>query len=116
MGFVRDLLLFLHLLGMATLVGAFLLQLRTTTAGAPLTVGWLHGLGLQLVTGVALIALSPLTHRDYDDVKMGFKMLVLVIIGVLLVIFTVRKTAPRWLTFTLGGLIVVNVAIAVFWH
>jgi hypothetical protein len=114
-GFVRDLLLFLHLLGMATLVGVFLLQLRQT-AGAPLTVGWLHGLGLQLVTGLALVLFSPLTHRDYDDVKIGFKMLVLVIIGVLLIIFTVRKTAPRWLTFTLGGLIVVNVGIAVFWH
>jgi uncharacterized membrane protein SirB2 len=114
-GFLRDLLLFLHLLGMATLVGAFLLQLRIP-AGAPLTAGWLHGLGLQLVTGLALMLLAPLTHQDYDQVKLGFKILVLVIIGVLAIMFTIRKTAPRWLTFTLGGLVVLNVGIAVFWH
>jgi hypothetical protein len=114
-GFVRDLLLFLHLLGMATLVGAFLLQLRVAPGG-PLTVGWLHGLGLQLVTGLALWLLAPLTHRDYDHAKLGVKLLVLVIIGGLAITFTIRKTAPRWLTFTLGGLVVLNVGIAVFWH
>jgi hypothetical protein len=114
-GFVLDLLVFLHLLGMATLVGSFLLQLRAGV-GAPLTKGWLHGLGLQLVTGVALMLLAPLTHADYDEVKLGVKLLVLLVIGGLAITYTVRGRTPRWLPFTLGGLVVVNVGLAVFWH
>jgi hypothetical protein len=114
-GFVRDLLLFFHLLGMAMLVGAFLLQLRAAVGG-PLTSGWLHGAALQLVTGFALWLLAPLTHQDYNHVKLGIKLLVLLIIGALVIMFTIRKTAPRWLNFTLGGLVVLNVGLAVFWH
>jgi hypothetical protein len=113
-GFVRDLLLFLHLLGMAALIGCFLLQLRAGP-GAPLTKGWLHALGLQLVTGVALRGFAPLTHQHYDDAKLGVKLLVLLIIGAFLITYTVRGRAPRWLPFTLGGLVVLNVGIAVFW-
>lgn len=115
MGFVRDLLLFLHLLGMAALVGALLLQLRAG-ADAPLNKGWLHGAGLQLVTGVALMLLAPLTHRDYNEVKLGVKLVVLLVIGGLVIAYTVRGRAPRWVPFALGGLVVLNVGLAVFWH
>ena len=115
MGFVRDLLVFLHLLGMATLVGSFLLQLRAG-AGAPLNKGFLHGAALQLVTGLALRLLAPLTHRDYDDAKLGIKLVVLVIIGGLALFYSIRRANPRWLPFSLVGLTVVNVGLAVFWH
>ena len=115
MSFVRDLLVFLHLLWMATLVGAFLVQLRAG-AGAPLNQGFLHGAALQLVTGLALQLLSPLTHHDYNDAKLGIKLVVLVILGGLALFYTLRRANPRWLPFTLVGLTVVNVGLAVFWH
>ena len=115
MSFVRDLLVFLHLLGMATLVGSFLVQLRAG-AGAPLNKGFLHGAALQLVTGLALQLLQPLTHRDYPEAKLGIKLVVLVILGGLALFYTIRRQNPRWLPFTLVGLTVVNVGIAVFWH
>jgi hypothetical protein len=115
MSFVRDLLVFLHLLGMATLVGAFLLQLRAGP-GAPLTKGWLHGGALQLVTGVTLQLIAPATDADYNNAKLGIKLLVLLIIGALVVFFMIRRTTPRWLPFTLIGLVVANVGLAVFWH
>lgn len=115
MSFVRDLLLFLHLLGMATLVGAFLVQLRAG-AGAPLNQGFLHGAGLQLVTGLALQLLAPVTHHDYNDAKLGIKLVVLIILGGLALFYTLRRANPRWLPFTLVGLTLVNVGLAVFWH
>ena len=115
MSFVRDLLLFLHLLGMATLVGAFLVQLRVG-AGAPLNAGFLHGAALQLVTGLALQLLSPLTHHTYNDAKLGIKLVVLIIIGGLALYATLRRWNPRWLPFSLVGLTVVNAGLAVFWH
>lgn len=114
MEFVRLLLVFLHLLGMGVLVGTFLLQLRTEP-GAGVNKGWLHGSALQLVTGIALMVLAPATGADYNHVKLGIKLLVLVVIGGLAFAFTAKRSAPRWLTPTLGGLVVLNVGLAVFW-
>lgn len=115
MEFVRLLLVFFHLLGMAILIGTFLLS-RRAEAGAPLNVGWLHGAALQLVTGVALQLLAPLTDREYDNAKLGIKLLVLVAIGAMALTFVLRKVpAPKWLSPTLGGLVVLNVGLAVFW-
>ncbi|TCO65523.1 hypothetical protein [Actinocrispum wychmicini] len=114
MDFVRHLLIFLHLLGMAMLLGTFMLQLRAGK-DAPLNKGWLHGAALQLVTGVALMLLAPLTHQDYNQIKLGVKLLVLIVIGVLAVMNVSRERAPKWLGPTLGGLVVLNVGLAVFW-
>jgi hypothetical protein len=115
MSFVRDLLVFLHLLGMATLVGSFLVQLRIGL-DAPLNKGFLHGAALQLVTGLALQLLAPLTDHHYNQAKLGIKLVVLVILGGLALFYTIRRANPRWLPFTLIGLTVVNVGLAVFWH
>ena len=114
MEFVRLLLVFLHLLGMGMLVAMFFLQSRAGV-GAPLNKGWLHGAALQLVTGVALVGLSPLTGKDYDHVKIGVKLLVLVVIGVLTLVHVRKASSPGWVPRALAGLVVVNVAVAVFW-
>lgn len=114
MEFVRLLLVFLHLLGMAMLVAMFFVQNRAGK-DAPLNKGWLHGVGLQLVTGVALYALAPLTDQEYNHMKLGIKLLVLVVIGGLAAANLNKPKAPSWLPQTLVGLVVVNVALAVFW-
>ncbi|HWO66805.1 MAG TPA: hypothetical protein VNO31_42910 [Umezawaea sp.] len=114
MEFVRLLLVFLHLLGMGMLVAMFFLQVRAG-AGAPLNKGWLHGAGLQLLTGLALVGLSPLTDKDYDHFKVGVKLLVLVVIGVLAFLYVRKPAAPAWLPRALAGLVVLNVGVAVFW-
>jgi FtsH-binding integral membrane protein len=113
--FVRHLLVFLHLLGMAMLVGMFFVQ-RRLPEGAPLNVGWLHAAALQLVTGLALQLLAPYTDADYNQAKLGIKLVVLLVIGGLALTYVIRRVpAPRWLPFTLVGLVVVNVGLAVFW-
>ncbi len=114
MEFVRLLLVFLHLLGMGMLVAMFFLQMRAG-AGAALNKGWLHGAGLQLVTGLALVGLSPLTDEEYDHVKIGVKLLVLVVIGGLAIAYARKPAAPTWLPRALAGLVVLNVGVAVFW-
>jgi uncharacterized membrane protein SirB2 len=113
--FVRHLLVFLHLLGMAILIGVLMLQLKAGKE-ARLNKGWLHGSALQLVTGIALMLLAPLTHQDYDHIKLGVKLLVLVVIGVLAVINVSKERIAGWLAPTMGGLVVLNVGLAVFWH
>ncbi|MEU5691181.1 hypothetical protein [Actinosynnema sp. NPDC020468] len=113
MDFVRLLLVFLHLLGMGMLIAMFFVQ-RRAGADAPLNKGWLHGSALQLLTGIALVALSPLTDKDYNHVKIGVKLLVLVVIGGI-VALNLNKKPAAWITPGLAGLVVLNVAIAVFW-
>lgn len=111
--FVRLLLVFLHLLGMGMLVGTFLLQMRA--GDGALNKGWLHGAGLQLVTGVALIAVAPLTDTDYNHMKLGIKVLVLLAIAGIAFAFIRRTPLPKWVGPALGGLVVLNVGLAVFW-
>ncbi|MPY77628.1 MAG: hypothetical protein GEV04_03860 [Actinophytocola sp.] len=109
MEFLRLVLVFLHLLGMAMLIGTFMLQM-SAGQGAALNKGWLHGGGLQLITGLALMGIDPaLDDVEYDPFKTGAKLLVLA--GV----FLRKPAAPKWLSFTLGGLVVFNVGLAVFW-
>lgn len=115
MEFLRLVLVFLHLLGMAMLVGMFMLQLRAGQ-GAALNKGWLHGGGLQLITGLALMGVEPaLDDVDYNHMKLGIKILVLLVILGLAGAFVRKPAAPKWLPFTLGGLVVLNVGLAVFW-
>jgi uncharacterized membrane protein SirB2 len=112
--FVRHLLVFLHLLGMAMLIGTFMLQLKAGK-DSPLNKGWLHGSALQLVTGIALMLLAPLTNQDYNHIKLGVKLLVLIVIGVLAVLNISKERVANWLAPALGGFVVLNVGLAVFW-
>lgn len=115
MEFVRLVLVFLHLLGMGLLLGTFLLQLRTARGG-PLSVGWLHGAGLQLLTGLALVGVNEAADRDLDHVKVGVKLGVLVVIFVLILVARrAGERLPSWAAPALGGLVVLNTGVAVFW-
>jgi hypothetical protein len=114
MEFLREVLLFLHLLGMATLVGAFLLQRRTAASG-PLNAAWLHGTALQLVTGLALVGVLEVQSDDVNHPKAAVKLLVALVIGALALAFRKRDRMPNWLLPTLAGLVVLNVGVAVFW-
>jgi hypothetical protein len=114
MEFLREVLLFLHLLGMATLAGAFLLQRRTAAAG-PLNAVWLHGTALQLVTGLALVGVLEAMPEEVDHAKVGAKLLVALVIGGLALAFRRRDRMPNWLLPALAALVVLNVGVAVFW-
>ncbi|RZS36884.1 hypothetical protein EV193_106118 [Herbihabitans rhizosphaerae] len=115
MGFVRDLLVFIHLIGMGLLVGMILLQLMAGRE-APINKGWLHGSALQLLSGILLMVLAPATDADYNHMKLGIKLVVLVVIGGLAISFMRKESAPKWVAPTLAGLVVLNVGLAVFWN
>lgn len=114
MEFLRLLLVFLHLLGMALLIGTFMLQAKAGRE-APVNKGWLHGSGLQLITGLALTGIAPAMDKDLDYVKIGIKLVVLLVIGGLALAFLRKPAAPSWLNPALGALVVINTGLAVFW-
>jgi len=111
---LRQALVFLHLLGMATLIGAFLLQRRASADGS-LNSAWLHAGALQLVTGLGLVGIAEVGTDPVNQGKTAVKLAVLLVILALVLIYRRRSGRPAWVVPALGGLTVLNVAVAVFW-
>lgn len=113
MDFARDLLLVLHLIGLASIIGGFLVQTRS--ARKRIEPAMLHGALTALVTGVLLVGVAEMRDVDVDHVKIGVK---LVIALVITAIAWRRRKAESVSTGewgAVGGLAVVNVVLAVFW-
>lgn len=108
-----DVLLFLHLLGFAALIGLFLLQ-RGTAPGGPLLAAWLPVAGVQLLTGLGLFVVDQARGTAPDPVKYGVKLVVLLVILGGVAAHRRRAAIPSLLAPALAGLVLVNVGIAVW--
>jgi len=114
MGVVRAVLLFLHFVGLASLLGGYLTQLGAKTWRV--VPAMLHGALTQLVTGVALVGvIESGTGDPVNNAKMGVKLVVLlVILGLLWT--NRRKASMRLVAFQAVGLLTLaDIAVAVFW-
>lgn len=108
-------LLVLHLLGWAVVLGGTVVSMRARQ----LPKGTLHGVLTALVTGLAMagMASAGVAGRDPDTTKLAVKLVVaLVITG--LVIYGQRRPdkVTTGLLGAIAGLTVVNVAVAVLWR
>lgn len=107
-------LLFLHLLGMAVLVGAFSTQL--SSAVKRVTPGQWHGALLALLSGLALVVLHgamPSPENPLQPIKITVKLVLALLIA--LFAFQGRGRAgwtAGWLR--VGLLSIANTAVAVF--
>jgi hypothetical protein len=109
------LLLVLHLLGWAIVLGGVLVTMRSRK----LPKGALHGILTALLTGVLMVGLAESSDdlRDPDMTKIAVKLVIaLVVTG--LVLWGVRKPAKvtTGLLGAIAALTVANVAIAVLWR
>jgi hypothetical protein len=115
--FLRLLLRYIHLIGFAMLLGGFLAQYITGTYR--ISVLMRAGLGAMIFTGLVLVAPFP-SDVDLNYVKLGVKLAVVLMIGPLFGVAVVRERRGDPVTrahfLTIGGLILLNAAIAVFWR
>ncbi len=113
MDFLRYVLLALHLVGMAVLIGAFTLQ--TMAGDRRMVPAIFHTAGIQLVTGVLLVGVNEADDRELDHAKVATKLVIaLAVVG--LTHATRRKVpVPAPLFFGAYGLAVANLAIAYSW-
>ena len=112
MDFLRYALIVLHLLGAAAILGPALDQLRSETKR--ITTAMLWGARAQILTGIALVGVASANDADLDHVKITVKLLLaLVIVGLA---ESQRKKQAAWAFWTVFGLTLVNVIVAVFWH
>lgn len=116
MEFLRLVLIFLHFLGLAGLIGGFLVQVFAPSVAARAGTMMLHSGFTQLVTGVALVGLyeGPL-DRPVDHAKIGTKLAVALAAVICVFLARRRKDGGAGLFRAAGLLAVVNVGVAVFW-
>jgi cytochrome bd-type quinol oxidase subunit 2 len=121
MSFLYNVLVVLHFIGLASLIGGFLVQIKTT----PRVVNnaMLHGALTQLVTGVLLVGLryplnasDPVEWSKPDNAKIGVKLVVLLVILALILANRKKDQITNAVWGLIGGLAILNVIIAVFWH
>jgi hypothetical protein len=112
--FLRHLFLFLHFVGLASLLGGFLTQMAA--AEKRVVPAMLHGAITQLVTGVVLVGVDRNIDGEHvNNAKIGVKLAVLIVISVLLWINRAKPSISKGVFFAIGGLTAANIAIAVFW-
>ena len=118
---VRSFFIVAHFVGLAAIVGPFLLQVRWKGQyGFSVVLG---GAITQLITGLVLVGLAEMRDVDVDYAKITVKLVIAIIIfaAALLGYLRQRKAeggGGRELMpyfHTAGGLALVNTALAVFW-
>ncbi len=127
MEILRSITLIAHFLGLAMIIGPFLIQMRSHTGFA---FPWvLAGAITQLVSGLLLTGLAEMRLADNDDLsldhtKIAVKLvLALIIFVVALIAYLRQKKVPageserHLLPFlhTAGALAIAELAIAVLW-
>ncbi|MGW7282825.1 hypothetical protein ACWGIV_32025 [Streptomyces sp. NPDC054844] len=106
----------LHIIGIASLLGGFLTQMKAMGLGtARFVPAMLHGALTMLVTGVILIGLNQADDQSVDNVKMGVKLALLIVILGLVYVKRDDEKVEKPLFGLVGLLTVVNIFIAVLW-
>ncbi|WP_172387805.1 hypothetical protein [Streptomyces sp. MNP-20] len=106
----------LHIIGIASLLGGFLTQMKAMGAGtARFSPPMLHGALTMLITGVALVGLNQADDNEVNNLKIGIKMAVLVVILGLVYLKRDEEKADKAMFGVVGALTTANIFIAVLW-
>ena len=107
-------LVLLHLIGFAALLGGVLVQLRSKEP--EVNAAMLHGSLTLLITGLALVILEEIGPNPVNYVKVAIKLVVSAIVVLLVVKNRKFASIPRGLWGLIGGLTIANAAVAVLWQ
>jgi hypothetical protein len=106
----------LHIIGIAALLGGFLTQMRSMSAGtARFGPAMLHGALTMLITGMVLVGLDQADDHPVNNIKIGVKLAVLIVILGIVYVKRDDDTAQKPLFGVVGGLTVANIFIATLW-
>lgn len=116
MEIVLKVLVVVHFIGLASLLGGFLVQMSTS----PKVVNnaMFHGVLTQLVTGVLLVGVLESMKEPGETLNMAkitTKLVVLLVITALVVANRKKESVSTGIWAAIGLLTIANVVIAVFW-
>ncbi len=109
---LRLVLLFVHILGYAALLGGLLVQVRED--GKAVNALMRDGIGTAFVAGLLLVGVLE-SLGSPDHAKIGVKFAIGLVILVLVMANARKPSIPKGLYFGLLALTIVNMAVAVFW-
>ncbi|WP_296664414.1 hypothetical protein [Demequina sp.] len=110
---LRIVLLILHFIGLAAILGPFLEQWWGNARRITMAMVW--GARAQVVTGLGLVAVAYASDHEPDHAKVAVKLVIALAIAGLAEANRKKDSAPRaWLL--VGVLTAVNIAVAVAWR
>ena len=116
MEIVYNLVVVLHLVGMAIIVGGYLTVVRAPR----MLPGFWHGALTQLVTGLVLVGLRESGAVGGDEpvnhAKIGVKLVVALVVAVLVFLNRKKSDVPAGTVHAIGGLALLNVLVAAVWE
>lgn len=114
MDIVFNIVLILHFIGLAGIIGGWLATIKAPHVNKAI----LHGAILQVVTGLLLVGLREMDDVDVNHMKIGIKLVIALVILAVAILGVRKEARAQGTTATLahvaGALGIVNVAIAVF--
>ncbi len=115
MELLKNILVVLHLIGWAIVLGGTLVNLRTPK----IATGVLHGALTALVTGILIVGIAEMSDElgDPNMAKIAVKLVIALVVTLLVILGQRRpeKVTTGYLG-AIAGLTAVNVAIAVIWR
>lgn len=106
----------LHIIGIAALLGGFLTQMKAMGRGtARFVPAMLHGAITTLVTGVVLVGLNEADGHHVNNIKIGTKLALLIVILGLVYVKRDEETVDKGMFGLVGALTTANIFIALLW-
>ena len=116
MNIVYNIMVFLHVVGAAMIVGIWIGNMKKPTVHPR----QFDGAALQLLTGIVMMGLIPALDMDANYFKLGIKFAIALAVIVLAFIGRrkYKKDEPisKGLAHSVGGLALLNIAIATLWQ
>jgi hypothetical protein len=110
---LRLVLLFLHVLGFAALLGGLVVQARDTDKAV--NAAMRDGVGTAFVTGLLLVGVLEAGDTAVDHVKIAVKFAIALVLLVLVMANLRKPGIPQGLWAGLLVLTVLNIGVAIFW-
>ena len=117
----RNSLIVLHFVGLASLLGGFLTQMKAmATKSARVVPAMVHGVWTAFVTGLLLVGVREWMAAmqwagELDHMKIGVKSLVVLVILVLVMANRKKEAVVTPVFGAIGALTLTNIVLAVFW-
>ncbi|MDQ0850778.1 peptidoglycan/LPS O-acetylase OafA/YrhL [Arthrobacter sp. B3I9] len=116
MNIVYNVMVFLHIIGAAMIVGIWIGQMKKPTVHPR----QFDGAALQIITGIIMMGLIPALDRDANYAKLGVKLVIALVVVALAFIgrrkYKKGEPVSKGLAHSVGGLALLNVAIATLWQ
>lgn len=112
MEIVKGLLVVLHLIGWALVLGGVATRMRKPEISS----GVWHGVLTALVTGLLLVGINEMGEDPVNHVKVGIKLIVALVLTVLIWRGRKQESVTTGYLGMIAGLTVLNIGVAVLWQ